>query len=230
HNVYCLSVDVKVSAEFLRATRRLANCLPNVFVSSRLENVVYAGMSRLMADLHCFQDLLRHPVTWRYVINSPGQQFPLRTNLEIVKILKLLNGTNDILGVTGESRNPERYRTKWNYVANETSGDVRLVPTSVTHEPPPGDLDIVKCSAYGAFTRGFVEFVLENKLAADLLNWSKVVYSPDEIYWGTLNYNVASPAPGGFKGVPAKRKWLTSYSIWPWEHLPCQKFVHQVKK
>ncbi|KAI8786845.1 beta-1,3-galactosyl-O-glycosyl-glycoprotein beta-1,6-N-acetylglucosaminyltransferase 3 [Biomphalaria glabrata] len=229
HNVYCLSVDVKSSVEFLAATKSLAECLPNVFVSSKLENIVYGGYSRLMADINCFQDLVKHPVPWRYVINSPGQQFPLRTNLELVKILKLLNGTNDVLGVTGESRNIERFMTKWKYITNETTGDVYLMPTSDKNDPPPHNLDVVKCSAYGAFSRAFVHFVLTSPISRDLLNWSRAVYSPDEMFWATLNYNTISPAPGGFKGVPTNRPWLASFSLWPWDNLPCHsKFVRQI--
>ncbi|KAH9492247.1 N-acetyllactosaminide beta-1,6-N-acetylglucosaminyl-transferase [Bulinus truncatus] len=229
HNVYCLTVDTKSTVELLAATRSIARCLPNVFVSSKLESVVYGGYSRLMADINCFKDLVKHPVAWRYVINSPGQQFPLRTNFEMVKILKLLNGTNDILGVTGDLRNTERFMTKWKYVTNDSTGDVIMVRTSETNDPPPHGLDIVKCSAYGAFTRAFVQFVLSSHMSRDLLNWSRSVYSPDELYWATLNYNTVSPAPGGFKGVPPNRPWLSSFSLWPWDGLPCHsKFVRQI--
>lgn len=35
---------------------------------------------------------------WNYLINIAGQSFPLRTNEEIVAILGLYNGTNDIEG------------------------------------------------------------------------------------------------------------------------------------
>jgi len=35
---------------------------------------------------------------WRYLINTAGQAFPLRTNEEIVEILRIYNGTNDIEG------------------------------------------------------------------------------------------------------------------------------------
>uniref|UniRef100_A0A0B7AVB9 Uncharacterized protein n=1 Tax=Arion vulgaris TaxID=1028688 RepID=A0A0B7AVB9_9EUPU len=90
HNVYCLSVDTKASIEFFEAVRSITRCLPNVFVASKLENIVYAGFTRLMADIDCMDDLLRHPVQWKYVINMPGQQFPLRSNLEMVGILKYL--------------------------------------------------------------------------------------------------------------------------------------------
>ncbi|BFY99831.1 hypothetical protein BsWGS_02871 [Bradybaena similaris] len=214
HNVYCLFVDTKSSVDFLEATRAVAKCLPNVFLSSKLESIVYAGYSRLLADIHCLRDLVNHPVKWKYVINSPGQAFPLRTNLEMVRILKLFNGTNDIEAKTGTGRKMERYTYKYEYIRNHTSGEVVLNKTQIKHSPPPHRLEIVKCSVYASLSRAFVEFLLTSQIAKDLLEWAKPVFSPDELYWATLNYNSVVPAPGGFRGVPARRTWLASISLW----------------
>jgi len=35
---------------------------------------------------------------YRYFINLTGQEFPLRTNLELVRIARIFNGSNDIAG------------------------------------------------------------------------------------------------------------------------------------
>ena len=78
HNVHCLTMDTTSEPEILSAAMSLARCLPNVFVASKLNDIVYAGFSRLMADVDCMADLVRHPVQWKYVINMPGEQFPLR--------------------------------------------------------------------------------------------------------------------------------------------------------
>ncbi|CAG5136871.1 unnamed protein product [Candidula unifasciata] len=214
HNVYCLFVDTKSSVDFLEATRSVARCLPNVFISSKLESIVYAGYSRLMADIHCLRDLINHRVKWKYVINSPGQAFPLRTNLEMVKILKVFNGTNDIESNPGSGRLDHRYTYRFEYIRNQTNGDVILNKTTVTHSPPPHKLEIVKCSVYACLSRAFVEFILTSRIAKDLLEWAKPVFSPDELYWATLNFNTIVPAPGGFRGVPKNRTWLASYSLW----------------
>lgn len=42
--------------------------------------------------------LWTHYVKWRYFINLTGQEFPLKTNKELVKILKSFKGANDISG------------------------------------------------------------------------------------------------------------------------------------
>ena len=72
-----------------------------------------------------------------------------------------------------------------------------------TNPPPPQDIDIVKGSAYGAFSRGFVDFILTDPAAKDLLLWSRTTWSPDEFYWSTLNHKFANPhlhAPGAYSG------------------------------
>ena len=55
------------------------------------------------ADINCMHDHLNISdssagARWRYLINTAGQAFPLRTNEEIVSILRLYNGTNVIEG------------------------------------------------------------------------------------------------------------------------------------
>ena len=69
--------------------------------------------------------------------------------------------------------------------------------------PPPHDIDIVRGSAYGVFSREFVEFIIKDPRARDLLKWSEDTFSPDEHYWATLHHQYANPhlkAPGGFRG------------------------------
>ena len=45
------------------------------------------------------RDLMRfYRRRFRYFINLTGQEFPLRTNLELVRIARIFNGSNDIAG------------------------------------------------------------------------------------------------------------------------------------
>ncbi|KAH9492361.1 N-acetyllactosaminide beta-1,6-N-acetylglucosaminyl-transferase [Bulinus truncatus] len=214
HNVYCLNVDTKSSVEFLEAVHSVARCFPNVFVASKLESIVYAGFSRLMADINCIKDLLTHPVKWKYVINLPGQQFPLKSNLELVKILKLFNGTNDVEGMTGVRVIPRRHKWRHDYVTNQTSGVIQLVRSKSLNMPPPHGLHIVKGSAYGTFSRGFVNFTIHDPIAKDFLKWCKTVSSPDEYYWATLHHSNVTTVPGGYTGNPDNKTWLSAYASW----------------
>ncbi|NWI08325.1 GNT2A transferase, partial [Crypturellus soui] len=184
-NVYCVHVDQKAPAAFQRAVRRLLRCFPNAFLASRTERVVYGGISRLRADLHCVRDLLASTVPWRYLLNTCGQDFPLKTNREIVQQLKGFRGRNITPGVLPPAHIAARTRYVHRELArHNTSG---MVTPQVRKAPPPHNLTIYFGSAYVAVTRPFAEFVLRDRRARDLLAWSEDTYSPDEHFWVTLN-------------------------------------------
>ena len=44
------------------------------------------------------RELFERPEHWHYYMNLMGREFPLRTNQELVKILKAYNGSNDVDG------------------------------------------------------------------------------------------------------------------------------------
>ena len=95
-NFYCVHIDVKASSAVHDAVRAIASCFRNIFVPQRLINVVWSMFSVLEAELICMEELLRYK--WKYFINLTGQEFPLKTNLDIIKIVKVLNGSNNIEG------------------------------------------------------------------------------------------------------------------------------------
>ncbi|KAM9665299.1 N-acetyllactosaminide beta-1,6-N-acetylglucosaminyl-transferase-like [Trichechus inunguis] len=184
-NVYCVHVDEKATAAFKEAVRKLLSCFSNAFLASKTESVVYAGISRLQADLNCMKDLTASEVPWKYVINTCGQDFPLKTNKEIVQYLKGLKGKNITPGGL-----PPPYiigRTKYVHLEQRYSLFSFMLGTWMRKMPPAHHLTIYFGSAYVALTREFANFVLQDQRAIDLLEWSKDTYSPDEHFWVTLN-------------------------------------------
>ena len=98
-----------------------------------------------------------------------------------------------------------RDRFEYEFVERHEDGtEVREpIKTGRKNPPTPHGLTIVRGSAYGSFSRPFVEFMLSDQRARDLLNWSRSTYSPDEFYWATLHHSFANPdlkAPGAFSG------------------------------
>ncbi|XP_075069159.1 N-acetyllactosaminide beta-1,6-N-acetylglucosaminyl-transferase-like [Mixophyes fleayi] len=182
-NIYCIHVDEKASGSFLQAVADLVDCFPNAFLASKMEPVVYAGISRLQADLHCMRDLLESEVQWKYVINMCGQDFPLKTNKEIIQHLKSFKGKNITPGVLP----PDHAIPRTKYVHREDIVNSCVLRTNILKPPPPDNITIYFGSAYIALTREFTAFVLKDQKAVDLLKWSKDTYSPDEHYWVTLN-------------------------------------------
>lgn len=57
-NIYCIHVDAKSSEIIKKAIKSISDCYDNVFLSTISENIVYAGFSRLKADINCMNDLL----------------------------------------------------------------------------------------------------------------------------------------------------------------------------
>lgn len=95
-NIYCIHVDKKSQPSVEAAITSIASCFPNVFMVRQAVSVVYAGWSRVQADLNCMADLYEYSTKWKYFINLCGQDFPLKTNLEMVRMLRSLKGGNSL--------------------------------------------------------------------------------------------------------------------------------------
>ncbi len=213
-NMYCIHVDAAAIDTVHKAMEGLTQCFDNVFIASKLETVVYAGISRLQADINCMNDLLKRHWKWQYFINLVGQVFPLKTNRELVTILKVYHGMNDIEGLPLWRRIKVRYQNVW---LEQTAFKRKMVKLNATNPDPPHNLTIVRGSAYGVFSRAFVSYISNNEIAKDFLKWSHKTWSPDEHYWATLNhlfYNPHLKTPGGYTGLPDRKPWLAVYASW----------------
>ncbi|XP_052400400.1 beta-1,3-galactosyl-O-glycosyl-glycoprotein beta-1,6-N-acetylglucosaminyltransferase 3-like [Carassius gibelio] len=178
HNVYCVHMDQKSPEIFKQAVRAIASCLTNVFVASKLESVIYASWSRVQADINCMQDLLKSPVQWKYLLNTCGTDFPIKTNAEMVQSLKHLNGKNSL-----ESEDVKDKHWRWQYHHNVT--DV-VTQTDVKKSPPPIKSPMFSGNAYFVVSREFVEHIFKSKEIENFMEWEKDTYSPDEHMWATL--------------------------------------------
>lgn len=99
-NFYCIHIDTKSPLLVHRTVRAIADCFPNVWVASHLDKIKWGDVSILLPEINCMRDLVKYypKKKWKYFINLTGQEFPLRTNYELVKIAKIFNGSNDIGG------------------------------------------------------------------------------------------------------------------------------------
>lgn len=98
-NIYCIHIDLKSSVSLHRTMHHLANCFPNVFIASNQDKIKWGDVSVLLPAINCMRDLIEyHYGKWKYFINLTGQEMPLRTNYELVRIAKIFNGSNDIAG------------------------------------------------------------------------------------------------------------------------------------
>ncbi|KAM4847193.1 beta-1,3-galactosyl-O-glycosyl-glycoprotein beta-1,6-N-acetylglucosaminyltransferase [Urocitellus parryii] len=179
-NFYCIHVDKKSEDSFIAAVMGIASCFSNVFVASQLENVVYASWSRVQADLNCMKDLYRMSANWKYLINLCGLDFPIKTNLEIVRKLKSFMGENNLETEKMPSNKEERWK-KHHVVING-----KLTNTGTVKVHPPLKTPLFSGSAYFVVSREYVRYVLENESIHKFMEWAQDTYSPDEYLWATI--------------------------------------------
>ncbi|XP_067685318.1 beta-1,3-galactosyl-O-glycosyl-glycoprotein beta-1,6-N-acetylglucosaminyltransferase 3-like isoform X2 [Haliotis asinina] len=175
-NFYCIHMDTKAQPDVKQAMTSLAKCFDNVFLSSRSVSVHWGKFTVLEPELICMKDLWHHK--WKYFINLTGQEFPLKTNAQLVKILKAYDGANDLEGTIKRAN-----KHRWRHAG-----------------PPPHNITTVKGAVHIAASRGFVDYVLHNSTARDLLEWVKKTEVPDETFFSTLNHNPQLGVPGAYKG------------------------------
>ncbi|XP_041643368.1 beta-1,3-galactosyl-O-glycosyl-glycoprotein beta-1,6-N-acetylglucosaminyltransferase-like [Cheilinus undulatus] len=179
-NLYCIHVDKKSSASAKSAIKSIVSCFPNVFMVSEAVTVVYSGWPRVQADINCMIDLYQISTKWKYFINLCGQDFPLKTNLEMVRSLQSLNGGNSL----ESEKMPQHKKWRFTYVHKIVNGDIKI--TETPKKPPPFNFPIQSGNAYIVVNRGFVGSVLEDRRIQALIEWSKDTYSPDEFLWATI--------------------------------------------
>ncbi|MED6282772.1 Beta-1,3-galactosyl-O-glycosyl-glycoprotein beta-1,6-N-acetylglucosaminyltransferase [Characodon lateralis] len=197
-NIYCVHIDQKSSLGFHRAVKKIVSCFPNVFVTSKLETVVYASWSRVQADLNCMKDLLQSEVQWRYLLNTCGTDFPIKTNREMVMALKALNGRNSL----ETEATSEHKKHRWQYRHNVTNS---VIWTDVRKSPPPIRTPMFSGNAYFVVSRAFVKHVMQDREVQNFMEWEKDTYSPDEHMWATLQRMPSVPG-----SAPANSKYEVS--------------------
>ncbi|CAH1779236.1 unnamed protein product [Owenia fusiformis] len=195
-NYYCIHVDAKTDPEIFEAVKSIVDCLVNVFISSRRVDVQWGDFSVLEPNLICMQDLWKYK-KWKYYINLTGQELPLRSNLELVGILRGFNGANNVRGSSIWSKG-DHERWKWKAA------------------PIPYNLTLYKGEIHIAASRAFVDYVLHNEVSHALIEWLKDTGHPDETFFPTLNHNPQVGVPGSVIGVPETNRetYLLRYKHW----------------
>ena len=123
----------------------------------------------------------RSLVKWKYYINLTGQEFMLRTNIELVMYLRLMNNTNDIESYKVPRNMVHRFKQRAVLLANKVIVSKKLKP------PFEKKIEFRKGSAYGMFTREFIIFVLNHPVVKEFVVWLGDTYAPEETIWATLN-------------------------------------------
>ncbi|KAE9551069.1 hypothetical protein FO519_005706 [Halicephalobus sp. NKZ332] len=178
-NAYCIAVDGNSTKDFLRRMKMLEACFPNihVFQSAPIE---YCGFEIINTLWKCVEKLTFSNHPWKYFQYISGVDLPLKTNREMVRILKALNGSFNI-----DIMKIEEYRLPAN----------------------PSPLEMWKSSMSALFSRESANFMVRNVDIHFYLQNLRSGVCQDESLWGTIaGQPDVIPMPGGFNGTELFKK------------------------
>ncbi|VDN02694.1 unnamed protein product [Thelazia callipaeda] len=178
-NVYCIAVDGKATQTFWTSINYLKSCLPNITII-KVPVVKWCTYSVLHGVHTCLKNLSKSPYEWQYYQYLSNIDLPLRTNREMVRIFKKLNGS-----INAEVLKFQPFRLL---------GSKRPVPYN--------------SSLSATFSRKSANFFANSDEANAILRFLKSTYCPDESFWLTVagNPKILDVAmPGNFDGM----KFLT---------------------
>uniref|UniRef100_A0A914LXP2 Uncharacterized protein n=1 Tax=Meloidogyne incognita TaxID=6306 RepID=A0A914LXP2_MELIC len=225
-NWYCYVVDSKSSPLFYSRLQRLAKCFPNIIVAEKRFNISRAGHNTNNAMIECANILAKPERRWNYLINLQNHDIQAKTNAEMVRILNLLDGANDIeICVNSDADERIRY-----YLINFiwSFEELKLYKNDSKNrgESPnifgidlPKILTINKGYSAASLSRAFVDFIInELNLEKLLEQLNKAEFGVDEHLWQSLSISDNLNAPGGFTEqcyvFGYTTPFITRYALW----------------
>uniref|UniRef100_A0A1I8EUC4 Core-2/I-Branching enzyme family protein n=1 Tax=Wuchereria bancrofti TaxID=6293 RepID=A0A1I8EUC4_WUCBA len=201
-NLYCYALDSKSNALFHEQMQNLSKCFPNVILTELEYEVDSAGHNMTKSYMKCLES---------------NDDFPIKSNYEMVKILDILNGSNAInVGRPYRHRIPQH--VDWSYAGLQLFKDS-------SKNVPDSHLKIAKGSPSVALSRGFVDYVMGELNLTTLINiFDSKPFGTDEMIFHSLHSDDALDAPGGFtrKCIDEQNDFTTRYVAWSWSNRPCK--------
>uniref|UniRef100_A0A1I7YSE0 Core-2/I-Branching enzyme n=1 Tax=Steinernema glaseri TaxID=37863 RepID=A0A1I7YSE0_9BILA len=169
---------------------------------------------KLTSITNCFGNM--------HVIYLSGGDLPLKTNLEMVRIFKALNGS-----------------------FNSVVADYQSHRAGSPDKPSP--VTLWKSSLSATFSRESANFIVSSRTTSELLQYLSKAFCPDEAIWTNLGGNVYQlPIPGGFNSWDMRQKleqvfgtvayargrtefglyqpekyYISRFQIWSYGFMPC---------
>ena len=185
HNLYCLHYDRKAEDEMKKIAENVGRCLDNVIIPKRHVNVVWNCYTIMEAQLVCMRELLKarnEKYPWKYTTTLCGKELPLRTNREIVHMLKRLNGT---CGLPQHSLPQAQFNDR--FIKKRVIGsDNSCRKTSQDLGPVPHGIELRKSLAYFSLTPEFVQYLFTNSVAIDLYEYMKGAGNSEEHFFSSI--------------------------------------------
>ncbi|KAI6177786.1 Beta-1,3-galactosyl-O-glycosyl-glycoprotein beta-1,6-N-acetylglucosaminyltransferase 3 [Aphelenchoides bicaudatus] len=201
-NLYCYSIDGKADKLFRKRMHDLAKCFPNIYITNFNATMDKLGHNTNAHHMSCLEWLNDKKKQWKYVMILQTHDLPLKTNQEMIQILKWYNGTND---VTTQVRKICMWyecfpwdKHDWNFTKLQIFKDSARNNLVVNGHKP--ELTITRSLIQNAMSRKAIEFMFDTlnlTTTIEQLN-SNPGTMTDEILFSSLNSNDNIQLPGGF--------------------------------
>ena len=223
HNSFCIHCD-KTSPQN-SIFRRIASCFDNIVVPLVQESVVWGHSSILKAEMRCMEEMMKlrekQRWKWEYLLNLCGKEVPLVTNREMVVRLMNLKGRSHINFKVEGGKFFQRIK-----FGPKLNKDKTKIVSTIKLPKPPFDATryFYKNSGYHALSFPFVEHLMYNKTALEILQFYYKCQNPEEHFYATIF--TMPGVPGGYKEGEVVKQDMVNVI---WHPSDCSgRFVHKV--
>uniref|UniRef100_A0A1I7S195 Uncharacterized protein n=2 Tax=Bursaphelenchus xylophilus TaxID=6326 RepID=A0A1I7S195_BURXY len=193
NNFYCFVLDSKADADFKTRVRALSTCFENVIVADKEFEMSSRGRNINQAQYYCMEQLLEKD--WKYVLLLENHDILIKTNQELVRILKLYQGANDAGAFHPDSM--ADFRRAFIKPGRFTLDKLKIFKNDTLNDPSR-ELAIAKSITASALTNEAVKYIFKNLSVSNLMEIMNGESFEHESFTSTLNANELLNIPGGF--------------------------------
>ncbi|CAJ0573799.1 unnamed protein product, partial [Mesorhabditis spiculigera] len=161
-NLYCINIDSKSPDGLKKLLRGVESCFPNVHVVIG-PSIEWGSYEIVTAVWNCLSYAEKSAHAWKYYQYLTGTDAPLKTNLEMVRIFKALNGTMNM--------SYDIFNKTWLQGKQEDGSPF---------------LPIYKSFIPALIPRPAATAIVGSSQVADYLKWLKGCWIPEELIWATI--------------------------------------------
>lgn len=189
-NVFIIHIDKKSPSSLYENLKSMFSTFGNIHFMKR-QSAVWGAWSLVDIQLNAVKQLLNYD--WDFFINLSGQDFPLKSQLEIKRFLATYN--RNFIQITDPE---ERYdiSQKWKYIETSSGQLKRLNEERPLFREVFPDINLRVGSQWMILKREVCQFIVESPIADRIIPYFKNVLIPDEIYFQTMFF--ASPFKDDF--------------------------------
>jgi hypothetical protein len=184
-DLFLIHIDKKSSPSFFNQVHEYAVTRPNIeFLPSH--NVTRFGWSVVNTELRAIRALVSSKREWEYLINLSGRDYPIKS-IDAIKTKLSLESPNNFIEVIPRNEMAKGDPHLERRLSFEMFHTVVKTPTWLAF-PKIADIKY-KGSAWFMITRDFCEWLLSNRLTAQIGAAVKYWWNPDELFFQALVMN-----------------------------------------